>query len=229
MHLWPVAGSTWCILPTKDRSLLCTTYCLRTHLRLLACGEYCREGRNVSNMLCRCLRITAASRRGSSVVLSTGTLRPGGALLNGAGSSLPSSSLPIRADECRSNGNSSPGSTSAVLRQPRAELSAVAAATASESLYPAPEAQRQPVAFQTPPMEEEETGPRIRELRVQMRNESESGSRGARRVRRGKYKIAGKQYLDTQGNVRTDTTARCCLPQSALFCVSLSKYESTAS
>jgi len=38
----------------------------------------------------------------------------------------------------------------------------------------------------TPPMEEEDSGPVIREMRVQLRPRKEQGSRGARRIRRGK-------------------------------------------
>ncbi len=38
----------------------------------------------------------------------------------------------------------------------------------------------------TPPMEEEDSGPVIREMRVQLRPRNEQGSRGARRIRRGR-------------------------------------------
>lgn len=37
----------------------------------------------------------------------------------------------------------------------------------------------------TPPMEEEDSGPIIQEMRVQVRPRGEYGSRGARRIRRG--------------------------------------------
>lgn len=64
-----------------------------------------------------------------------------------------------------------------LLRQPRACLSAVATK--------AKEVEAEEGVMRTPPIEEEHTGPPIREMRVQLRPDSEQGSRGARRVRKG--------------------------------------------
>lgn len=44
--------------------------------------------------------------------------------------------------------------------------------------------------FKTPPVEEE-SGPAIRDMRAQLRSDSESGSRGSRRVRKGENEIIG--------------------------------------
>lgn len=50
----------------------------------------------------------------------------------------------------------------------------------------------------TPPMEEQDSGPVIREMRVQLRPPSEQGSRGARRIRRGQW-----------GYLSAPSTSRC--------------------
>lgn len=50
----------------------------------------------------------------------------------------------------------------------------------------------------TPPMVEEDSGPAIREMRVQLRPPQEHGSRGARRVRRGELCLAVSRYKSTR-------------------------------
>lgn len=64
-----------------------------------------------------------------------------------------------------------------LLHQSRACLSAVATK--------AKEVEAVEGVMRTPPVEEEHTGPPIREMRVQLRPDSEQGSRGSRRVRKG--------------------------------------------
>lgn len=63
-----------------------------------------------------------------------------------------------------------------LLHQPKACLSAVATK--------AKEVETEEGVMRTPPIEEH-TGPPIGEMRVQLRPDSEQGSRGARRVRKG--------------------------------------------
>ena len=51
--------------------------------------------------------------------------------------------------------------------------------------------------LRTPPVEEQDSGPAIREMRAQLRSDRESGSRGARRVRKGGKVISKRLILIT--------------------------------
>lgn len=124
-------------------------------------------------MLCRCARVATTSWRGAAV---GSTSRPSLALLLAG---APSNG----AEAQRTTGGADfSGDAPALQRQPRAGLSTAAAAT--KLVYAAPREEGQGVV-KTPPVEEEDTGPTIREMRAQLRPSKEQGSRGARKLRKG--------------------------------------------
>lgn len=125
-------------------------------------------------MLCRCARLATASWRGAAV---GSTSRPSLALLVAG---APSNG----AEAQRTTGGADFGvDAPALQRQPRAGLSTAAAAP--KLVYAAPREEGRDVV-RTPPMEEEDTGPAVREMRAQLRPSNEHGSRGARKLRKGK-------------------------------------------
>lgn len=74
----------------------------------------------------------------------------------------------------------------------------------------------------TPPMEEEDSGPVIREMRVQLRPPNEQGSRGARRIRRGAWvkESCGESFCElaqcTKAGTRVD-----CKAESGAVCTAV--------
>lgn len=125
-------------------------------------------------MLCRCARVATASWRGAAV---GSTSRPSlSLLLAGAPSNAAEAQRTTGGADFR-------GDAPALQNQPRAGLSTAAAAP--KLVYAAPREEGQDVV-RTPPMESEDTGPAVREMRAQLRPSNEQGSRGARKLRKGK-------------------------------------------
>lgn len=126
------------------------------------------------NMLCRCTRVVSASWRGATV---GSTSRPSLSLLLAG---TPSNGAEAQRT---TSGGASHGGASALHGQPKAGLSTAAAAP--KLVYAAPREEGRDVV-KTPPMEDADTGPAIREMRTQLRPANEQGSRGARKLRKGK-------------------------------------------
>lgn len=106
--------------------------------------------------------------------------------------------------------------------QPRAGLSSAAASAGVSHRTAFPpvaglEKQQSPAELlKTPPMEEEDPGPKIREMRVQFRPVVEQGSRGARRLRKGAMRK--RAYLIVNASSREMVAFLC--NTTVLLCTS---------